>query len=150
MVPSPSCQTEEINDDSMKEAPAPTSEEPNVLMSLTEVTLQEHTKRQEKIYLEQAKQDSNLVLLNMTSKNSVLQESLSQGLKRGHSPDMDEIQNVKSFKGEEVSLLHPPFPITTVENKLQKKEVQQPNITFSNMACITQKLCLLSNCYQKI
>ncbi|CAC5372352.1 PER2 [Mytilus coruscus] len=133
MVPSPSCQTEEIVEETSREAQIIFSaiQEPNVLMSLTQETLQEHTKRQEKMYLEQAKQDSNLVLLNMTSKYSVQQES-SQGLKRGHSTDLDETRRFKSFKAEDVSMLCPPFPMTTT-GPVMKPAGGQPKIAFSNM-----------------
>lgn len=133
MVPSPSCQTEEIVEETSRDAQtaATTLEAPNVLMCLTQETLQEHTKQQEKLYLEQAKQDSSLVLLNVSSKYSVMQES-SQGLKRGHSPDMDEIQNIKSFKAEEVSLLHPPFPISSTACEVSRPGEVPPKMAFSD------------------
>ena len=133
MVPSPSCQTEEIGEETSREAQIILLpiQEANVLMSLTQETLQEHTKQQEKMYLEQAKQDSNLVLLNMTSKYSVQQES-SQGLKRGHSTDLDETRRFKSFKAEDVNMLCPPFPMTTTGPVL-KPAGGPPKIAFSNM-----------------
>lgn len=134
MVPSPSCQTEEIGEETSRDAQAaaPEEEEPNVVMSLTQESLQEHTKRQEKIYLEQAKQDSNLVLLNMSSKYSVMQES-SQGMKRGHSPDPDEVQNYKAFKSGEIKVFLPPFPISTAQGEVAKKEGNQSKMAFSDM-----------------
>lgn len=135
MVPSPSYQPDEIVEETTSREPqnvVQSQEAHNVLMSLTQETLQEHTKQQEQIYLQQAKQDKNLVLLNVTSKYSVMQES-SHGLKRVHSPDMDEIQNIKSFKAEEISLLHPPFPISTVGHETDNSRVEPANIAFSDM-----------------
>lgn len=134
MVPSPSCQTEEIGEETLREAQVapPAEETPNVVMSLTQETLQEHTKRQEKMYLEQAKQDSNLVLLNMSSKYSIMQES-SQGMKRGHSPDLEDVQNYKSFKSGELQVLHPPFPISTAESEVVPKEGSAPKMSFPDM-----------------
>lgn len=135
MVPSPSCQPDEIVEETTSREPqsiVQSQEAHNVLMSLTQETLQEHTKQQEEIYLQQAKQDKNLVLLNVTSKYSVMQES-SHGLKRVHSPDMDEIQNIKSFKAEEISLLHPPFPISTIGHETVTPGVEPANIAISDM-----------------
>ncbi|CAC5372350.1 unnamed protein product [Mytilus coruscus] len=67
----------------------------------------------------------------MTSKYSVQQES-SQGLKRGHSTDLDETRRFKSFKTEDVSMLCSPFPMTTT-GTVMKPAGGQPKIAFSNM-----------------
>lgn len=111
-------------------------------MSLTQQALWKHTKLQEKLFIQQAKDDRNMVVIKRNDKTSVVSDASPQRVKRIHSPDRAsnerQIRANKSSKTKKRVVLDPPFPITTTDMKLtsinQNYSQYQAEVQAANLA----------------
>ncbi|KAJ8320108.1 hypothetical protein KUTeg_001695 [Tegillarca granosa] len=153
---SPAHQTEETLEDlSLREAPVVSFVTPPAVIqdrplecdhhsqvSLTQQALWKHTKLQEKLFIQQAKDDRNMVVIKRNDKTSVVSDASPQRVKRIHSPDRAsnerQIRANKSSKIKKRVVLDPPFPITTTDMKLtninQNYSQYQAEVQAANLA----------------
>ena len=103
----------------MPPPPIPGREGHLKLAYLTQEALLQHTKLQEKIFVNQAKQERHL-MMKQQELPSLLSPDHHSSLKRTHSPDCEEAWTKRANKAykQEGDPLQPPFPLTVQQHDI--------------------------------